>query len=90
MTAHMMVPSLITTPILVVSVIFPLLALISILFRYKARRIARQPLQADDWWIVASWVGEDPIRETERELTSRGLFDVLEHQLLGLWRYIGD
>ena len=86
----MMVPSLITTPLLVVSIIFPLLALISVLFRYKARRIARQPLQADDWWIVASWVGEDFIRETEHELISQGLFDVFKHQRLGLWRYVGD
>ena len=67
-TAPIRAPSLITTALLVVSVIFPLLALISILFRYKARRIARQPFQADDWWVVASWVGEDSIRETEHEL----------------------
>ena len=85
-----MVPSLITTPLLVVSVIFPLLALIAILFRCKARRIAGQPLQADDWWTVASWVGEDFIRETELELISQGLFDIFEHQCLGLWRYFGN
>lgn len=54
--ASMQVPSLITTALVVVSVIFPLLSLLAIFFRFKARGLARLPLQADDWWIVVSWV----------------------------------
>ncbi|KAF2478182.1 uncharacterized protein BDR25DRAFT_338822 [Lindgomyces ingoldianus] len=49
------VPSLVTTSVVVVSAVFPLLSLITILFRYKARRVARLQLQSDDWWIVISW-----------------------------------
>lgn len=56
-TAPTKVPALITTPLIVVSAVFPLIALIAVLLRYKARRIARQMLQGDDWWIVVSWVG---------------------------------
>lgn len=55
-TAPIRVPALITTPLVIVSVVFPCLALISVLLRYKARKIARQSLQADDWWILASWI----------------------------------
>jgi hypothetical protein len=50
------IPSLITTGLVVVSVIFPLLSLASIVLRFKARRHTKLPLQADDWWIVATWV----------------------------------
>ncbi|KAI1413997.1 hypothetical protein F5Y13DRAFT_197921 [Hypoxylon sp. FL1857] len=50
------VPALITTGLVTVSVIFPVLSLICVFFRYKARRATRAPLLADDWWILASWV----------------------------------
>ncbi|KAI1761978.1 hypothetical protein GGR53DRAFT_503358 [Hypoxylon sp. FL1150] len=50
------VPTLITTSLVVVSVIFPLVSLGAIYLRFKARRIARLSLQADDWWIIASWI----------------------------------
>ncbi|ORY11851.1 hypothetical protein BCR34DRAFT_564780 [Clohesyomyces aquaticus] len=56
MSATMKAPSLVTTSVVVVSTIFPVLSLITILFRYKARRVARLPLQSDDWWIVVSWL----------------------------------
>lgn len=52
----MQVPSIVTTGLIIVSVLFPVLSLIAIFFRYKARRAARQSFQADDWWIVVSWV----------------------------------
>ena len=51
------VPSIVTTGLIIVSTLFPTLSLISIIFRYKARHAARQSFQADDWWIVVSWVG---------------------------------
>lgn len=50
------VPALITTGLVVVSVVFPLLSLICVLLRYSARRSSQAPLLADDWWIAASWV----------------------------------
>ncbi|KAG8169531.1 hypothetical protein KVR01_000276 [Diaporthe batatas] len=49
-------PSLITTGLVVVSVIFPLLSLASVLLRVKARLKTKQGILADDWWIVATWV----------------------------------
>ncbi|KAL4736673.1 hypothetical protein BDV11DRAFT_207414 [Aspergillus similis] len=48
--------AVVSTALIVVSVIFPTLSLIAIVFRYMARRTARLSLQADDWWILASWV----------------------------------
>jgi hypothetical protein len=56
MSSSQQVPSVVTSGLVVVSVVFPVLSLIAVLYRYKARRVARLPLQADDWWIVASWV----------------------------------
>ncbi|OTA64068.1 hypothetical protein K449DRAFT_368016 [Hypoxylon sp. EC38] len=50
------VPALITTGLVVVSVIFPVVSLVCVIFRCKARRDLRAPLLADDWWIIASWV----------------------------------
>jgi len=60
-TASQRVPSLVTTGLIVVSVIFPLLSFLAIFFRLKARRVARLPLHADDWWIVASGVFTLPL-----------------------------
>ncbi|KAK4234570.1 hypothetical protein C8A03DRAFT_37651 [Achaetomium macrosporum] len=48
-------PSLITTGLIAVSVIFPVVSASSILLRLWARRKSRQSLHADDWWIIASW-----------------------------------
>ena len=50
------VPSATTTATIVVSVIFPVLSLLAIIFRYKARHAGKQILQADDWWIVVTWI----------------------------------
>ena len=49
-------PSLITTAVVVVAAVFPVLALLSIVLRYRARRIGRLPLQADDWCIAGTWI----------------------------------
>ncbi|KAI4149776.1 MAG: hypothetical protein LQ340_004450 [Diploschistes diacapsis] len=49
-------PSLITTGLIVVSVIFPVLSLLSIVLRFMARKSARQDFMADDWWIAAAWI----------------------------------
>ncbi|KAK7733714.1 hypothetical protein SLS53_008181 [Cytospora paraplurivora] len=49
-------PSLITTALIVVSVVFPMISLYAIFLRNKARRQSGQPLHADDYWIAASWV----------------------------------
>jgi hypothetical protein len=48
-------PSVVTTGLIAVSVIFPIVAAVSIGFRVVARRKSRQPLRADDYWIIASW-----------------------------------
>ncbi|KAI1809979.1 hypothetical protein GGS20DRAFT_569479 [Poronia punctata] len=48
--------SLITTALIIVSVIFPLLSLCALVLRIKARRVTRAPLLADDWWMVATWI----------------------------------
>jgi hypothetical protein len=48
--------SLITTDLLIVSIIFPILSAIAIVLRFKARRVSRAGLRADDWWILATWI----------------------------------
>ena len=48
--------SVITTPLVVVSVVFPVLAAVSIYLRLLAKRRGRQPYHADDWWVIATWV----------------------------------
>jgi hypothetical protein len=50
------VPSVITTSTVVVSIVFLLLSFIAILIRWRARRVARATLNADDLWIVISWI----------------------------------
>ncbi|KAI1114205.1 hypothetical protein F5Y14DRAFT_415006 [Nemania sp. NC0429] len=50
------VPSLLSTGLIVVSVIIPLLSIASISLRFRARRLARLPLYADDWWIIVAWL----------------------------------
>ncbi|KAI7782218.1 hypothetical protein LA080_013764 [Diaporthe eres] len=50
------IPSLITTGLVVVSVVFPILSLGSVLLRLKARMRTKAGLMGDDWWIVATWV----------------------------------
>jgi hypothetical protein len=50
------VRSAITTPLVVVSVIFPVLSLGAIVLRYLALRKARQQVHADDIWAVVAWV----------------------------------
>ncbi|KAK8109442.1 hypothetical protein PG999_007579 [Apiospora kogelbergensis] len=54
-------PSLITLELVIVAVVVPLVSLAAIGLRFRARRIMRAPLLADDWWIVASWVCSMPL-----------------------------
>ncbi|KAI2784130.1 hypothetical protein F4815DRAFT_456939 [Daldinia loculata] len=49
-------PCLVTTALVIVSVIFMLLSLAATAFRFKARKIQRAKLLADDWWMLISWV----------------------------------
>ncbi len=48
-------PSLITTPLIVVTVVFPIIAAVAIWLRVVARRRAKQPFYADDYFVLASW-----------------------------------
>lgn len=48
-------PSVITTGLVAVSAIFPVVSGLAILLRLAARRKSHQPLHSDDWWIIASW-----------------------------------
>ncbi|KAF2796780.1 hypothetical protein K505DRAFT_372933 [Melanomma pulvis-pyrius CBS 109.77] len=41
---------------LVVGIIFPIIAAVSVLLRFKARRLARQKLQTDDWLALSALV----------------------------------
>lgn len=50
------VPSVITTSLVVVSVIFPVLSFIAIAIRHLSARKARRAFHADDAWIVISFV----------------------------------
>ncbi|KAI1209076.1 uncharacterized protein F4807DRAFT_468009 [Annulohypoxylon truncatum] len=49
-------PALITTGLVAVTVIFPILSLIGICFRYKVQRRPGQHLMADDWWLAVAWL----------------------------------
>lgn len=49
-------PGVVTTALVVVSAIFPVISALSIFLRLAARRKSGQQLQSDDYWIGASWV----------------------------------
>ena len=53
--------SLITTPLLVVAIVFPILATFAVLFRFYARKIKSQRLKADDWTILLTLVNRPGI-----------------------------
>jgi len=61
-------PALITTGLVVVAVVFPLLSLVSIILRFYARRQSRAKLLSDDWWMVAAWVCDE--KEKDQLLTA--------------------
>ena len=42
--------------ILEFSIIFPIIAIASVIFRFEARRIKRLKLEADDWTVLAALV----------------------------------
>jgi hypothetical protein len=48
-------PSLITTALIVVTVVFPIISAVAIWLRVVARRRSKQPFYADDYFIFASW-----------------------------------
>jgi hypothetical protein len=48
--------SIVTTAVVSVDVIFPLLSTLAIMLRVKARKIKSQPLGADDWTIIVASV----------------------------------
>ncbi|OGM49785.1 hypothetical protein ABOM_001554 [Aspergillus bombycis] len=50
------VTPVVSVALVVVSTIFPVLSLLSIILRFQARRIGRLKLAADDWWILAGWL----------------------------------
>ncbi|KAI1371659.1 hypothetical protein F4677DRAFT_434777 [Hypoxylon crocopeplum] len=50
------VPSLISTGVVVVSALFPIVSAVSVYLRYRARLISRQDFRGDDWWIIATWI----------------------------------
>ncbi|OTB02474.1 hypothetical protein M426DRAFT_322575 [Hypoxylon sp. CI-4A] len=49
-------PCLVTTSLVIISVIFPLLSLAATVLRFHARGVQTANLRADDWWMVASWI----------------------------------
>lgn len=53
------VHSAVTTALVVVSVIFPILSAIAIYFRLYARRGTPPPVRSDDVWLFISWVCYD-------------------------------
>ena len=44
------------TALLILSIFLPLLAAVTIVLRFYARKIKRIPLLVDDWLIVVAWV----------------------------------
>ncbi|RYC62858.1 hypothetical protein CHU98_g3351 [Xylaria longipes] len=50
------VPSAITTPLVIVSAIFPVLSALAIFLRFYARQKSRQSYHADDAWVVVAWL----------------------------------
>lgn len=43
--------------VLAVSVVFALLAIVSVCLRFYARRFKKNPIKADDWCILVALVG---------------------------------
>ncbi|KAI1774488.1 hypothetical protein F4818DRAFT_452074 [Hypoxylon cercidicola] len=50
------VPALITSALIVVSAVFPVLSLLATFFRYKIRRNLGKELAADDRWLAVAWI----------------------------------
>jgi hypothetical protein len=50
------VPSVITTSLLAISVVFPVLGLFSVFLRWLARRKTKAGWRLDDWVILVTWV----------------------------------
>ncbi|KAK7923557.1 hypothetical protein PG985_007628, partial [Apiospora marii] len=49
-------PALVTTRLVVVSAIFPIISLVSLYFRYRVRRSTHADLGPDDWCLSVSWL----------------------------------
>ena len=54
--AALHVPSLMTTSVVVVAAVFPVLSLLSIAIRWKAHMLGVHGWKANDWWILLAWV----------------------------------
>jgi hypothetical protein len=50
------VPSVISTSLLAVSIVFPVLSLFSVFLRWTARRKTKAGWRLDDWIILVTWV----------------------------------
>lgn len=48
-------PGVVTTALIVISAVFPVVSALSIVLRVIARRKSGQILRVDDYWIIASW-----------------------------------
>ncbi|KAI0883800.1 uncharacterized protein GGS22DRAFT_166123 [Annulohypoxylon maeteangense] len=48
-------PSIITTGLIVISILFPIISALSVALRILAHRKSHQPLHADDYWVIGSW-----------------------------------
>lgn len=48
--------SMITTASIVISILFPIISLIAIVLRVRARRLGHLNLEADDWGMIVTWV----------------------------------
>ena len=59
------VPALVSTALIVVATIFPVMSLCAILLRYKARRTAAQNFQSDDYWAILAWVSLETIQQSK-------------------------
>ena len=54
--------------LIIVSTIFPVLALITALLRFKARRIIRSPLILSDYFIIFTLVRPSATEETDFDI----------------------
>ena len=71
------VPSMVTTDVVIVSVVFSVLSLLSVILRFKARRNGKLQFQADDWIISITWVRCDTFPKWKIESTKsfRAVFE---------------
>lgn len=59
--------SLITSPLLAVAIVFPIVATLAVGLRFYAHRLTLQKLQAHDWTILIALVREVPFTRLNKE-----------------------